>query len=177
MEPEGSLPHSQVPATCPYPEPARSSPYLHILLPEDPFYYYPLIYAWVSQAVSFPQLSPPTPLLSTSPPYVLHALPISFFSILSPEQYWVRSNKVVNFSMIVASFLTNPHSHNAVSTCRFWPAACPLLINAMRCLANCYDLKAQKRISLSGAKSHKCNTRTQPVPRGGAHTCDIMTPH
>ena len=27
MEPDGSLPHSQVPATCPYPEPARSSPY------------------------------------------------------------------------------------------------------------------------------------------------------
>ena len=27
MEPEGSLPHSQVPATCPYPEPAGSSPY------------------------------------------------------------------------------------------------------------------------------------------------------
>ena len=26
MEPESSLPHSQVPATCPYPEPARSSP-------------------------------------------------------------------------------------------------------------------------------------------------------
>jgi len=26
MEPEGSLPHSQVPATCPYPKPARSSP-------------------------------------------------------------------------------------------------------------------------------------------------------
>ena len=33
MEPEGSLPHSQVPATCPYPQPARSSPYptLHFL--------------------------------------------------------------------------------------------------------------------------------------------------
>jgi len=27
MEPEGSLPHSQIPATCPYPEPARSSPH------------------------------------------------------------------------------------------------------------------------------------------------------
>ena len=26
MQPEGSLPHSQVSATCPYPEPARSSP-------------------------------------------------------------------------------------------------------------------------------------------------------
>jgi len=29
MEPEGSLPHSQVPATCPYPEPTRSSSYPH----------------------------------------------------------------------------------------------------------------------------------------------------
>jgi len=26
MEPEGSLPHSQMPATCPYPEPARYIP-------------------------------------------------------------------------------------------------------------------------------------------------------
>jgi hypothetical protein len=34
MEPVGSLPHSQVPATCPYPEPAQSSPY-----PEDPVNY------------------------------------------------------------------------------------------------------------------------------------------
>ena len=42
MEPKGSLPHSQVPATCPYPEPARSCPYptshflkihLNIILP------------------------------------------------------------------------------------------------------------------------------------------------
>ena len=42
MEPEGSLPHSQVPANCPYPEPARSNPYpiphflkiyLNIILP------------------------------------------------------------------------------------------------------------------------------------------------
>jgi hypothetical protein len=35
MEPEGSLPHSQVPATCPYTEPAQSSPHTHIPLPED----------------------------------------------------------------------------------------------------------------------------------------------
>ena len=27
MEPEGSLPHLQMPTTCPYPEPDRSSPY------------------------------------------------------------------------------------------------------------------------------------------------------
>jgi len=42
MEPEGSLPHSQVPANCPYPEPTQSSPktsfhflkiHLNIILP------------------------------------------------------------------------------------------------------------------------------------------------
>jgi len=45
MEPKGSLPHPQVPATCPYPEPARSSQYLtshflkihlNIILPSTP---------------------------------------------------------------------------------------------------------------------------------------------
>ena len=37
METEGSLPHSQEPPTCPYPEPARSNLRLvHIPLPENP---------------------------------------------------------------------------------------------------------------------------------------------
>jgi hypothetical protein len=36
MEPKISLPHSQVPATCPYPEPIPSSPYDPLQLPEDP---------------------------------------------------------------------------------------------------------------------------------------------
>jgi len=36
MEPEGSLPHLQVPATCPYTEPAQSSQYPYIPLPKDP---------------------------------------------------------------------------------------------------------------------------------------------
>jgi len=36
MEPESSLPHSQVPATRPYSEPARSSLYPYISFPEDP---------------------------------------------------------------------------------------------------------------------------------------------
>jgi len=38
MEHEGSLPQSQIPATCLYPEPVRSNPYPHIPLPEDPCY-------------------------------------------------------------------------------------------------------------------------------------------
>ena len=36
IEPEGSLPHTQLPAPCPNPEPARSCPYPPIPLPEDP---------------------------------------------------------------------------------------------------------------------------------------------
>ena len=92
MEPEGSVPHSQVPAICPYPEPAQSSPFPHIPLPEDPSQYHPPNYVRVSQVVSFPQVSPPKPCIHlSSPPFMLHALLISFFWILSPEQYWVRS--------------------------------------------------------------------------------------
>ena len=60
MEPEGSLPHSQASATCPYPEPDRSSPHSHIPLTEDPSKYYRPIYACVYQVVSslrFPDLN------------------------------------------------------------------------------------------------------------------------
>jgi len=31
------------------------------------------------------------PVYTFPPPYALRAVPISFFSILSPEQYWMRS--------------------------------------------------------------------------------------
>ena len=36
MESEGSLPHSQESATCPYPGPAQFSPHTHILPPGGP---------------------------------------------------------------------------------------------------------------------------------------------
>jgi len=74
MEPEVSFPHSQVPATCPYPEPSRSSPYptchflkihLNIILPST---------SVSPKAVSFPQVSSPKPCIClSSPPYTLHA--------------------------------------------------------------------------------------------------------
>ena len=38
--PQGSLPHSQASATCLYPGPNQSSPYIHIPPPRDPSYYY-----------------------------------------------------------------------------------------------------------------------------------------
>ena len=59
METEGSSPHSQAHATCPYPELAPSSPHTHIPLPEDPSQYYPPIYVLVSPMAPFPQASPP----------------------------------------------------------------------------------------------------------------------
>jgi hypothetical protein len=40
MEPEGSLPYSQVPATCPYPELTPSGPHDPLQLPENPSYYF-----------------------------------------------------------------------------------------------------------------------------------------
>ena len=79
MEPEGSLPHSQVPTTRPYSEPDQSSPY-PIPLSEDPFVYYPHIYTWVFQVISFPQVSPRKPWTQPSSlPYVLRAPPCHSF--------------------------------------------------------------------------------------------------
>jgi hypothetical protein len=92
MEPEGSLPYSQVPATCPYPEPTLSSPHHPLQLSEDQSKYYPPIYVWIFPMNSFPQVSPPTTCAHLSPPtYAPHVMPISFFSILPPAQYWVRN--------------------------------------------------------------------------------------
>ena len=92
MEPEGSLPRSQVFTICPYPEPARSSSFPHIALPGDQSYYYPPVYVWVSEVVSLPQVSPPKPCIRLScTPYALHATPTPFFSSLSTEKYSARS--------------------------------------------------------------------------------------
>ena len=50
--------------------------------------------------VSFPPVSPPRPYTPPSPhPYAPHAQPISFFSILSPAQYWVSTD---HFALLYA---------------------------------------------------------------------------
>jgi hypothetical protein len=76
MEPEGLLPHAQVPSNCPYPEPDLSSPFPNISLPEDPTQYYPPVYAWAFQVVSTPHVSPPKPCINLSTP-----VRVTFFSI------------------------------------------------------------------------------------------------
>ena len=94
MEPEGSLLHSQVSTTCPYPEPPRSSPYPHptswrstLILSSH--------LCLVSQVVSFPQVSPSKPCIDlSSPQYMLHGQPISCFRhLLHPDGglLWVRT--------------------------------------------------------------------------------------
>ena len=81
MEPEGSFPHSQMPATCPYPEPAPCSPHPNIPLHEDHLnIILPSMIVLPSGLFlwGFPTKTLFTTFLS---PYALHAQPILFFLI------------------------------------------------------------------------------------------------
>ena len=85
MEPEGSLPHSQVPANCPYPVTARCSPY-----PPHPTSWRSFLILSSHLRLGLPSglftsgFATKTFICLSSLPYALHVLPISFFSILSP---------------------------------------------------------------------------------------------
>ena len=76
--------------------------------------------------VSFPPVSPPRPYTTPSPPpYAPHALPISFFSILSPAQYWVRNtDHLANGTLhcYILRFLRNHHQaiHNNFKNLTHW---------------------------------------------------------
>ena len=85
MGPVGSLPRLHEHATCSYSEPDQSSP-----CPKSHFLkiHFNIIVssAWVFLEVSFFQDFPPKHCIHFySPPYMLHAPPISFFFIWSPE--------------------------------------------------------------------------------------------
>ena len=88
---KGSSPHSQQPATCPYPEPDQTSAYFpsqflkinfNFILPSMPRSFR------CSLSLRFPHQNPPLPL-----PKLLHTLPISFFLIWTSEWYLVRSTE------------------------------------------------------------------------------------
>ena len=124
MEPEGSLPHSQVPATCPYPQPDQSSPCpcLQIPLPEDPSEYYPPIYAWVFQVVSFPS-GFPTKTLYTPLLYPIRPTPAIDVFRVKKKLRWphvqlclVRANDPVISNVLSGSWrstaaLNTPHNN------------------------------------------------------------------
>jgi len=67
MEFEGSLPHSQHPVTCHYPERFNFSPCLPISFLEDPSDYYPATDAWVFQTVALPSGLPTKTLYAPLP--------------------------------------------------------------------------------------------------------------
>ena len=91
MELENSSPYQQVPAIRPYPETTPSSTHDPLQLPENPSWYYPPIYVFVSPMASIPQASTPTSCAHLyPPPYAPQALPTSCVSFLPPAQYWVR---------------------------------------------------------------------------------------
>jgi len=57
------------------------------------------IYAWVSHVVPYPQVSPPKPWIClSSPPYSLHAPPISFFLTQNIKPYFTREWKWANYT-------------------------------------------------------------------------------
>ena len=126
MESKASLLRSQVPVTCPYPEPALSRSYSHISLPEDPSYCYPPIYAWVSQVVSFPLVSPPKLCIRLSSPPICatcptHLILLDFITrTILGEEYRTLSSSSCSFlhstlSLLDSNILLNTLFSNALS--------------------------------------------------------------
>ena len=126
MEPECSLPHSQVPSSCPYPKPARSSPHPHILLhlniilPSTPW-----SPKW-SRSLRFPHqnLAHTSPFLHTCHmPCPSHFLDFITRTILR-EQYRSLSSSLCNFlyspvtpSLLGPNILLNTLLSNTLSLC------------------------------------------------------------
>ena len=104
MESEGSLPHSQEPATCPYPELDRPSAWAHNPLLEDPFEYYPPMYAWVFKVVFFRQALPPKPCMHLPSPPDLSLLDL-ITRIMFGEKY--RAMKLIVTACVRACVRAN----------------------------------------------------------------------
>jgi hypothetical protein len=108
MEPEGSLPQSQVLATCPYNEPDSQSPTsnvlkIHLILSSHLDLGFPsglIPSGFPTKTLHMPLHSP---IRATSPAHLI-------LRDLSPEQYWVRStdHKAPNYVVISTTLLPRP---------------------------------------------------------------------
>ena len=112
MEPEGSLPHSKTPATCPCPKPDQSNPCLPIAFLHYQFSYYPPIYGQVIPAVSFPQASPPKLCMHISSPHTSHIPCQSHSSFECLNEFWQGIHSIMKLFIIqspVTISLQGPH--------------------------------------------------------------------
>ena len=113
MEPESSLSHSQVRATCPYPEPDQSSLYPHIPLPEDPSWYLPTIYSWVFHVVSFHRLHHQNPVYNSALPIqVTCPGHLTIFHVIT---WALVGDEYISLSKSLSSFLHPPVTSSLLS--------------------------------------------------------------
>ena len=136
MEPESSLPHSQVPSTCPYNEQDRSSSCPHIPFAEDPSKYYPPIYAWVFQVVSFPQTFLPNT-LHTLLLYPIRATCLAHLILLDFITRTILGEEYRSLCTSLCSFL-----HSPVTSSPLYPNSLPftLLSNTLS-LRSCLSVR------------------------------------
>ena len=160
MEPEGSLPRSQVPATCPYTCPQLDpvhtptsyflKTHLNIILPSTPGFP-----KW-SLFLSFPHQNP----VYASPLPHTHYMPCPSHSsrFYHPNNFgWGVPKSLILASMSRLSWQIHTlvmqlaHVGSGRLLVHSWSTLCDVLLTAT-------DLQAQKRISLSGAEPHTSAT-------------------
>ena len=127
LEPEGSSPHSQVPATSAYPQPTPSSPHNPLPLPEDPSYTLSSHLRLGLPNGLFPS-GFPTRTLCTPLPYPIratcptHLILLDFTTrTISGKEYRSLNSSLCNFLHLNYNTVSNYNRHNVKFRPSQWP--------------------------------------------------------